>query len=112
LMSYFCPAVSAIVPERSAGWPLVRKLAFVAASPIIPLVRLGRTLSHARRLGRGAPFLARVVPTLTVGLVLDGIGQMAGYALGAGAAHEKLAAYEWHRMKHTRPRSRGDVSAS
>ena len=99
----------AFADTRSAGWPLARRLAFVAASPAIPLVRLGRTLGHARRLGRGMPFLARVVPTLTLGLVLDGIGQMAGYALGAGEAHSKLAAYEWHRMKHTR---RGDVTAS
>jgi hypothetical protein len=99
----------AFADTRSTGWPLVRRLVFVAASPIIPLVRLGRTLGHARRLGRGAPFLARIIPTLTIGLVLDGIGQMAGYALGAGGAHAKLAAYEWHRMKHTR---RGEAAAS
>ena len=99
----------AFADTRSRGWSFTRRLAFVAASPIIPLVRLGRTLGHARRLGRGAPFLARIIPTLTVGLVLDGIGQMAGYALGAGGAHAKLAAYEWHRMKHTR---RGASTAS
>jgi hypothetical protein len=34
---------------------------------------------------------------------------MTGYALGAGEAHAKLAAYEWHRMKHTR---RGEATAS
>ena len=65
------------------------------------LVRLGRALGHARRLGRGGGFLARVVPTLCVGLVADGLGQMAGYALGAGNAHARMAEYEWHRMNHT-----------
>jgi hypothetical protein len=99
----------AFADTRAAGWPLARRLAFVAASPMIPLVRLKRMLGHARRLGRGAPFLARVIPTLTIGLVLDGIGQLAGYALGAGDAHSKLAAYEWHRMKHT---GRGDATSS
>jgi hypothetical protein len=67
---------------------------------MIPLVRLARTLGHARRLGRGASFLGRVVPTLCVGLVMDGAGQMAGYAFGAGNAHARLAEFEWHRMKH------------
>ena len=105
----------AFADTRSAEWSLVRRLAFVAASPAIPLVRLARTLGHARRLGRGAPFLARIVPTLTIGLVLDGIGQMAGYAFGAGDTHARLAAYEWHRMKHTKQTSntrRGEMTAS
>jgi hypothetical protein len=75
--------------------------ATVAASPAIPIVRLARTFAHARRLGRGAGFLARVVPTLGIGLVADGIGQMAGYALGAGDAHARMAEYEWHRTNHT-----------
>jgi hypothetical protein len=92
----------AFADTRASQWSLARRLAFVAASPLIPFVRLARTVGHARRVGRGTPFLARVVPTLCAGLVLDAIGQMAGYAFGPGAAHERMAAYEWHRMKHTR----------
>jgi hypothetical protein len=38
---------------------------------------------------------------MCVGLVADGLGQMAGYAFGAGTAHERLAEFEWHRLKHT-----------
>jgi predicted dehydrogenase len=91
----------AFADTRAAGWPLVKRLVFVAASPVIPLVRFARTFGHARRLGRGAGFLARVVPTLGIGLVADGIGQMAGYALGAGDAHARMAEYEWHRTNHT-----------
>jgi hypothetical protein len=90
----------AFADTRAATWSLPKRLAFAAASPAIPLVRLGRALGHARRLGRGGGFLARVVPTLCVGLVADGLGQMAGYAFGAGNAHAKMAEYEWHRMKH------------
>ena len=95
----------AFADTRAAGWPFLKRMAFVAASPAIPLVRLARALSHARRLGRGAGFLARVVPTLAIGLVADGVGQMAGYALGAGNAHARMAEYEWHRTNHT-PRGR------
>ena len=87
---------------RAADWSLVKRLAYTAASPLIPIVRLARTLGHARRLGRGTWFLARVVPTLCVGLGLDALGQMVGYAIGAGNAHEKMAEFEWHRMQHTR----------
>ena len=84
---------------------MVRRLtpsyrAFVAASPLIPFVRLARTIGHARRIGRGPSFLVKVIPTIAVGLTVDAIGQMAGYAIGAGDAHEKMAAYEWHRMNH------------
>lgn len=86
---------------RASSWSLAKRLAFAAASPAIPIVRLGRTLGHARRIDRGAAFLARVIPTLCVGLVADGIGQMTGYALGAGNTHQRLASYEWHRMQHS-----------
>lgn len=95
----------AFADTRSATWSLGRKLVFTAASPLIPIVRLARTLGHARRLRRGPWFLARLVPTLCVGLAFDAAGQMLGYALGAGAAHEKMAQYEWHRMQHTRRRA-------
>lgn len=91
----------AFADTRAADWSLPRRLAYAAASPAIPLVRLGRSLGYARRLGRGGGFLARLIPTICVGLVADGIGQMAGYALGAGNAHAKVAEYEWHRMNHT-----------
>ena len=95
----------AFAATRAARWPLVRRLAFAGASPLIPLVRLARTLGHARRVGRGAWFLARIIPTLCVGLTVDALGQMVGYAAGAGAAHEKMAEFEWHRMQHQRRRT-------
>jgi hypothetical protein len=93
----------AFADTRAKSWPAARRLAFVAASPAIPIVRLARTIGHARRLGRGASFLARIVPAMCVGLVADGIGQMAGYAFGAGNAHARMAEFEWHRMKHAPP---------
>jgi len=91
----------AFADTRAARWSRVRRMAFAVASPLIPFVRLMRTLGHVRRVRRGALFAARVVPTVFVGLVFDAAGQMAGYAAGAGVAHERLAAFEWHRLKHT-----------
>jgi hypothetical protein len=92
----------AFAATRGAHWSAARRFLFAAASPLIPFVRMLRTLGNARRLGKGAGFLLRVVPTLCVGLTLDAVGQMMGYAAGPGAAHERLAEYEWHRMKHVR----------
>ena len=93
----------AFADTRASGWSTPKRAVYAAASPLIPLVRLVRTFGHARRLGRGASFLARVVPTMCVGLLADGLGQMAGYAFGAGNAHARAAEYEWHRMKHAPP---------
>jgi hypothetical protein len=90
----------AFADTRSSQWPLPKRLGFVVASPLIPFVRLVRTVGHARRVERGPVFLAMVIPTIAVGLTFDALGQMAGYAAGAGDAHDKMAAYEWHRMKH------------
>ena len=95
----------AFADTRAARWSLARRLAFTAGSPLIPFVRLARTLGHARRLGRGGWFLVQLIPTLSIGLALDAAGQMAGYAFGAGSVHAKLAEFEWHRMQHTRRRS-------
>ena len=91
----------AFADTRAASWPLIRRLAFAGASPLIPFVRFVRTLGHVGRVGRGAAFTARVMPTVLVGLLFDAVGQMTGYAFGAGAAHERLAAFEWHRVQHT-----------
>ncbi|HJR41193.1 MAG TPA: glycosyltransferase [Gemmatimonadaceae bacterium] len=91
----------AFADTRAADWSVVRRLVFAAASPLIPAVRLWRILHEARRAGQRWSFLLRVLPTLAVGLVLDAAGQLMGYAAGAGGAHQKLAGYEWHRLRHT-----------
>jgi hypothetical protein len=94
----------AFADTRSATWSLAKRLAFVAASPMIPFVRLARTLGHARRL---VPVVAlsNLTIRLVVGLVMDGMGQMAGYAFGGGDVHARLAEFEWHRMKHVPSRA-------
>jgi hypothetical protein len=102
----------AFAATRADGWSVVRRLGFALASPAIPLVRLARSLRYARQSGRGAGFTLRVAPVLLCGLVADGAGQMVGYALGAGDSHQRMAAYEWHRLRHTPRGLRGDSPAS
>jgi hypothetical protein len=82
---------------RRRGWPLARRLAFAAASPLIPLVRLLRTVRDTRRAGVPSGLLLRTTPTLLAGLLLDGFGQMLGYALGAGRSRERIVDFDFHR---------------
>jgi hypothetical protein len=51
------------------------------------------------------------MPTLVLGLVLDGLGQAVGYALGPGNVTAKLAGLEFHRVKYLTPRDRAAVAA-
>jgi hypothetical protein len=83
---------------RANGWPRWKRLAFAGASPLIPLVRFTRVVRDGRRSGVPLSLLARVLPTVAVGLALDGIGQMLGYAVGADdALRTDLVCFESHR---------------
>ena len=81
---------------RGRGWPLWRCLLYVCASPLIPLVRFRRIFAEARKPGRYPGSLLRLAPVLLLGLLLDGFGQMLGYAFGPGDTMEKSAELELH----------------
>lgn len=85
---------------RRKGWSPLKRLAFAAASPLIPVVRFARAVRDARQAGIPLPLLTRVVPALAGGLLLDGAGQMLGYALGAGdTLRVDLVCFESHRIE-------------
>ena len=87
------------------GW---KRAVYVAGSPLIPLVRLARIAGHARKalaLGR----FVRTLPTLVVGLALDGLGQFVGYLRGVGPARERVASYEYRRVDHVTAHDREHV---
>ncbi|MHA1485231.1 MAG: hypothetical protein ACTSPR_07940 [Candidatus Thorarchaeota archaeon] len=90
------------VHSRSWLW----RLLFTVASPLIPWVRLYLIQKCVRR-GRSRNFLIRLLPVLFVGLLANGFGQMVGYATGAGDSTEKVAEYEFHRVKHIEPTDQG-----
>jgi hypothetical protein len=92
--------------SRAAAWPAWRRAAYALGSPLIPLVRGRRVLRDIRRTGRSEELLPRILPALAVGLALSALGELAGYALGAGRAPEAIGEMELRRMPHVRP---GDV---
>lgn len=92
---------------RARDWPLARRASFAIASPLIPVVRFIRTIRDV--LGSGTPWtlVARAAPALAVGVTMDGVGQMLGYALGVGNARQRCASFEANRDRHVPNAERG-----
>lgn len=90
----------AFATARSERWSLPRRLLYAAAGPLIPLVRLCRILSQLRGSGRPSLPFPAVLPALLYGLAISAIGEIAGYALGAGVAVQRLRDLEFHRVQH------------
>ncbi len=89
---------------RARLWP-DRRPFYVAAAPLIPLIRLWRGVAEFRRPGRPRGVLPRILLFLAAGLVADGLGQIMGYALGPGNAKQKLIKFEHDRQRYVRARS-------
>jgi len=83
--------------RRAGEWSVARRLFYAAASPLIPVVRFGRTVRELLRPGRPSRILLRVTPMLAAGLGADGLGQMLGYLAGPGTSALSLERYEYNR---------------
>ena len=85
---------------RSVKWSMVRRVFYIAKLPLVPFVRLQRVVGHILRAGRGKELLPGILPILIIGLVADALGQLAGYALGAGNAAQRRVSFELNRCQH------------
>ena len=70
---------------RVGGWSRARRLIYVCATPLIPVVRLVRSVRHFYRTGRGS-LLPASLPYLLIALVCGAAGEALGYLLGEKAA--------------------------
>lgn len=86
--------------SRAQDWGWAKRALYVAASPLIPGIRLARAIRHLRRPQQSHPSLLRLGPLLGTGLVADGLGQLVGYLAGAGSSLHKLARFEFRRIDH------------
>jgi GT2 family glycosyltransferase len=100
----------AFAAERRKGMSQAKRLLYVLGAPLIPFVRAARTARSAR-----TPELRRwfvlSLPALLVGLGADALGQMVGYAAGAGESRGRLAHFECYRIRHVTARDRREVFA-
>jgi hypothetical protein len=88
---------------RDAG--LARRLFWVAASPLIPAVRLRRFARDLRR-AEASPSLVRLLPAVSTHLAVSAFGEAVGYALGSGEAPRRVARYHFRRDLHVNDRDR------
>ncbi len=100
----------AFAAERRKGMSVFVRAVYVAGASLIPFVRLARVATAARSTQLRRQF-ARCFPAVLVGLAVDALGQMVGYAWGPGASGGRLAQYECHRVKHVTARDRREVFA-
>jgi hypothetical protein len=91
---------------RARDWSAGKRLAFIAASPLIPLIRFMRALRFVRGSTVEHGVFPEVLPALFGGFVLDGIGELMGYACGGGDAVEQVSRLEYDRDRHMRKEDR------
>jgi hypothetical protein len=91
--------------SRSRHWSPARRILYALASPAIPLIRFARVVGTTRRV---KPNRLKLLATLFVGFVIDGFGEMLGYALGSTSTEWKASKLEFHRERHLLP---GDLPA-
>lgn len=100
----------AFAAERRKGMSRGARVVYVLGAPLIPLVRLARIVPAARS-AQVRLQLLRCLPAMLLGLSIDAMGQLAGYAFGASKNEERLAMYECHRVEHVTARDRREVFA-
>ena len=93
---------------RARQKPLPWRFMFALGSPLIPIVRLWRIWTGLPSQELKFQFLS-CLPALIIGLAVDGMGQMFGYALGTGNALDKVARFEVDRFKHIREQDRLEI---
>lgn len=96
---------------RRNRWPAWRRLVYACGWPLIPLVRLWRTLPKIYRTTRRLGPLPRLLPAMLAGLIPHAFGEAAGYALGAGEAERHYSFYEMKRRRHVTEGDRRALAA-
>ncbi|MEO8485098.1 MAG: hypothetical protein ABI585_02060 [Betaproteobacteria bacterium] len=93
---------------RANAMSPARRVVYTLGAPLIPPLRVARLWREAGARASRRSMLG-CLHALAAGLVLDGIGQMVGYALGAGGAGVRVSRYEFWRFRHVRPDERNAI---
>ena len=86
---------------RCLDWPRWRRLVYAGGAPLIPVLRLWRLLRALPQPWRGADGVARALPLIALGLLVEAAGEALGYLRGAGEARQLAARHELFRHRYT-----------
>jgi hypothetical protein len=98
--------------SRSRHWPAWRRALYALASPLIPAVRFQRLVRAMWRSPEQRALLPGILPVLALGLAIDALGELVGYALGTGRANDILTRIEFDRPRYLNARDRAAEAAS
>jgi hypothetical protein len=91
---------------QGQGWSWPRRLAYAAGMPLVPLLRLVRTVEHVRRCSRGRGLAPRIYPLMFVAMLAGALGEAMGYLFGAGRAAAERIDIELDRQSFVSPGER------
>ena len=84
---------------RHEAWSPARRLLYMLGSPLVPLLRLGRTVREMRRAGRFDQLVPQILPGVLTALLAHCFGEILGYAVGRGDAARHRIPCELNRVQ-------------
>jgi hypothetical protein len=84
---------------RHHRWSIGRRLLYILACPLIAIVRMRRTLREVRRAGQLDDLFPRILPSMLAAVVAHCLGEISGYAFGAGNAAWRRVPCELNRSQ-------------
>lgn len=87
--------------HRRGLWSPAKRLAYICASPLIPVVILSRIARSVRVLARRGALPSGTVPALLLGAIVRTAGEVVGYIRGASSAEQtQMEKYELHKVDY------------
>jgi hypothetical protein len=87
---------------RMSEWSALRRLVYVAGSPLIPFVTLRRSLGAVQAARKVAPLPMATYGLMIVGTAVSALGELIGYAAGPSpTAEAEMTELEVHKLPHT-----------
>lgn len=93
-------------------WGIGKKLVYVAAAPLFPIIHLRDVLKYVKRGNGQVKLFPNVLPACMLNLVAGAVGEQLGYLFGEGNARRTLAEAEFTRPQDITSSDRQAVFAA
>ena len=98
--------------HRTMGWSIPKRVGYILGSPLIPIVRFARIVRMVRASPTYSWLFPKVLPMLALTLLLDGLGELAGYMSGPGGAAMILGEIEFNRVRFMNQADQNEFTAA